>query len=192
MRRFCALSLLVAIGFAGLFACSSDSSSPAGATGAPDATVADTGAGQGDASGSEGGNRQDASTADGGLDARPDGCPALVTQFDAGDTCAGFGTGGACNTACGLPQYGYVCIGGGPPNLTGCVRASDSIVGGTYCCPTLSCVRSSFQDTSCADAGGHPHFFQCATDTDGGLLVQPPAACVPSTGPAPYKYYCCP
>jgi hypothetical protein len=193
-RAWISLGLLIALSIPpALIACSSDSG-PGTETsndGGPDGTTGADGAGPGDS------GRSDVSTSDSGdagaSDARPDGCPTPVTQFDAGDTCVGIGTSSTCSAACGLPQFEYVCYGGGPPGINGCVQTSYSaIVGGTYCCGELKCVRSTFLDPQCADAGAPPHFHQCASGGDGGLLVQPPIGCQPTTGPAPYKYYCCP
>jgi hypothetical protein len=182
------------LGLASFVACESDPPPTADAdAGAPDRAepAFETGADAAVLGPRDSGSRGEGSDARG--DVAADGCPAPETAFDAGETCIGFGTGGSCNTACGLPPYGYACAGGGPPNVAGCVRASYSpILGGTYCCSELKCVRSPSEDPSCADAGEPPRFYQCPTDGDGGLLAQPGAGCQATSGPSPYKYYCCP
>ncbi len=125
-------------------------------------------------------------------EAGPDGCVSGEIVPDAGDTCVGFGTGDSCSTACGLPPYGYVCTNGGPPGFAGCVRVSNSaLLGGTYCCPDLQCVRVTSQDNACADAGLGPRLYQCATQTDGGLLAKPAQGCTELGGLPSYRYFCC-
>lgn len=133
----------------------------------------------------------DASDAGTASDAPPDACVTGQVVAATGDTCAGFGTGESCDPACGLPPYGYVCTGGGPPGFAGCVRVSESaLLGGTYCCPELKCVRVTSQDVACADAGA-PLLYQCAPEDDGGLLAAPAAGCTEITGLPSYRYFCC-
>ncbi|MBL9113165.1 MAG: hypothetical protein JNM74_28020 [Myxococcales bacterium] len=115
---------------------------------------------------------------------------AGVTTFGPGDTCAPFGEGTPCGGGC-VPKYGYVCTGGGPPNLTGCRQMSNSTFGGTYCCPELSCVRSTFQDKDCAGKPGKTQMRVCPVDAQKNLRAPPPAGCEVVTGPE-YRYFCCP
>ena len=132
--------------------------------------------------------------ASGGGDARvtPDGCSSgeIVTQE--GDTCAAFGAGVPCDPACNIPPYGYVCSNGGPPGFAGCVRMSNSaLLGGTYCCPDLRCVRVVSRDSACTDAGSASHLYQCATASDGGLVSSPASGCIEVHGLPVYRYFCC-
>lgn len=121
-------------------------------------------------------------SADAGVDASPD---ADAGTSPAGETCTGFGTGDPCG-ANGLPTYGYVCVGGGPPGFTGCKKASDSSLGQTWCCPANDCVAEPDQDSKCSGAAT-PHLFQCPTG------ATPPAACAKTTvSGSPYDYVCCP
>ncbi len=144
-----------------------------------------------DAASTDATSSSDASDAGTASDASPDGCVTGEVITASGDTCAGFGTGESCNSACGLPPYGYVCTNGGPPGFAGCMRVSESaLLGGTYCCPELKCVRVTSQDGSCADAGA-PLLYQCATADDGGLLAAPAAGCTEITGLPSYRYFCC-
>jgi hypothetical protein len=107
-----------------------------------------------------------------------------------GETCVGFGKKSPCDAACG--EYGYVCFGGGPPNLSDCqeVRTS-TLIGNTYCCKTLACVAEPDQDTKCA--GAKPKRYQCATGAAGAPLAAPPAGCI-EDAPARTSgsnFYCC-
>jgi hypothetical protein len=152
--------------------------------------------------GNEGGSAIDAGDAsaadapapDGtGPDARPDGCAITTTEFDAGDTCAGFGAKSPCEPGC-TPAYGYVCTGGGPPNLKGCVRVSESSFGGTYCCPDLACVRVTSQDKKCVSP--QKALYHCLAAADGGLVAKPAAGCTevvgdPDLPPIEARYFCC-
>lgn len=108
-----------------------------------------------------------------------------------GETCVGFGKGSPCDSVCG--EYGYVCFNGGPPNIAGCREMRTSaIVGNTYCCPTLACVREPDQDTKCTNAA-RPKRYQCAAAADGGALIMPVTACeedVASRSPGS-NFYCC-
>jgi hypothetical protein len=193
-QRLLLLAIAAPLAPALVVACTSENPlfvSDAGAT--PDVTQPVVDAGTRDADRPRPDAARDAS--DAATDAfDTDACAVGVTVFDAGDTCVGYGTGGSCQSACGLPAYGYVCLGGGPPNVSGCVRAgADSpVFGATYCCSELKCVRSSFQDPECAEAGAPPLYYQCATASDGGPLVAPGGGCVATSGPAPYNYFCCP
>jgi hypothetical protein len=103
----------------------------------------------------------------------------------AGETCTGFGTGDPCG-ANGLPTYGYVCVGGHPPGFTDCVKASDSSLGQTWCCPKNDCVAEPDQDQKCTIAG-LPHLFQCPP----GATLADGCAKRTLTG-SPYDYACCP
>lgn len=156
----------------------------AGADAASDATTGDAGSADGSADAPPDVGR------DSGDAGRPDGCPSGVVVAEAGDTCAGFGAASPCDTACGLPPYGYVCTGGAPPNLSGCLRVSASAFGDTFCCPDLACVRVPSKDTECS--GGTPRLFQCPTTGDGGLMAAPAAGCQEVTGLPVYRYFCCP
>lgn len=113
-------------------------------------------------------------------------CPKTKVAPPTGETCIGFGKGTPCDPACGLPEYGYVCLNGGPPGFAGCVQASASSVGETYCCPDDKCVPQPDQDTKCT--GGAPHRYQCPPN------VMPQAGCGDggSGGSAVERFYCCP
>jgi hypothetical protein len=140
----------------------------------------------------DGGTGKDSSTT------LPDGskadssCPPGKVVPDKGETCVGFGKGTPCGTTCGLPPYGYVCLNGGPPGFAGCVQASSTSFGETYCCPENKCVPQPDQDTQCKTAG-KGHRYQCPPDGNGGS-VAPPANCVDggSGGSAVERFYCCP
>lgn len=154
-------------------------------------------------SGSETGTGEDGSVAsDAGTDATttlPDSaafdasCPKGKAVPSTGETCIGFGKGSPCDTACGLPAYGFVCFNGGPPGFTGCIQASStSSFGETYCCPDNKCVPQPDQDKECKSAGT-PHRYQCPPDGMGGS-VAPPAGCADAGagGSAVERFYCCP
>jgi hypothetical protein len=134
-------------------------------------------------------------TEDAGADAST--CPKTTDAVGAGETCTGFGRGAPCDTSCGLPPYGYACIDGGPPGLTGCVLASSSPFGQTYCCPKNECVAEPDQDAKCAGVSGKPHLYECPPindepGVDGGVAAAPPG-CAPRAVPAsPFHYECCP
>jgi hypothetical protein len=199
-RSWIALTLVASFPFAlgnALAACSSDPESTGDASTTPtgtatDATIPPTpdasstvdaaipkdGAPQNDASQD---SASDASCADAG-----------TTAFGPGDTCAPFGEGPSCGGC--VPKYGYVCTNGGPPNLTGCTQVSNSAFGGTYCCPTLSCVRVTSEDPKCAGRPGKTQMYSCPVDGAQNLRAQPPpqaSACDEVAGPT-YRYFCCP
>lgn len=119
-------------------------------------------------------------------------CPPGKVVPDKGETCVGFGKGAPCGTTCGLPPYGYVCMNGGPPGFAGCVQASATSFGETYCCPENKCVPQPDQDALCKTAG-KPHRYQCPPDGNGGS-VAPPASCIDggTGGSAVERFYCCP
>lgn len=163
--------------------CSSDDTG--GTTGAVDAAAPRDGAGP----------TTDGAITDGGTDSLtvlPDAaafdaaCPKPKVAPATGETCIGFGKGMPCDPACGLPQYGYVCFNGGPPGFAGCVQASASSLGETYCCPDDKCVPQPDQDTKCSS--GTPHRYQCPPN------VMPPAGCGDggSGGSNVERFYCCP
>jgi poly(hydroxyalkanoate) depolymerase family esterase len=139
---------------------------------------------------------QGSETGNGNSDAGPDAakgtdgaaCPTPKVLPDKGETCIGFGKGTPCDTACGLPAYGYVCFNGGPPGFAGCVQASTTgSFGDTYCCPENKCVPEPDQDKECKTAG-KPHRFQCPPD------VAPPAGCtaIDAGASAVENFTCCP
>lgn len=196
MRLTHLFAVLAPISFATAWvACSSDD--PTSNPGGSDASVgSDTGSSSGSSSSSSSssGGGGDSGSGDGGSDARPDGCPTGTTDFDAGDTCAGFGAKAPCDSRCGQP-YGYVCTGGGPANLKGCLQVSTSSFGNTYCCPDLACVRVPFRDSKCL-ALARPALYHCLADDDGGLLAKPDPGCTevvgdPDLPPVQARYYCC-
>ncbi len=172
-------------------ACSSDDPT---VSPTPDASVASDGsaAAPDSSAGADGGGGGPDADA-GAPDARPDGCAPFATDFDAGDTCAGFGAKAPCDPRCG-PAYGYVCTGGGPPNLKGCVQMSNSALGGTYCCPDLACVRVPFRDSKCLSLS-KPSLYHCLADDDGGLVAKPDPSCSevvdPDLPPVQARYFCC-
>jgi hypothetical protein len=196
-RSFVFASLLVvpfAFGHV-LGACSSetdgtDSGAPSGTTTSttPTGTTPTDGASPKDATSSA-----DASATDANPGSDASCADAGKTVFGQGDTCAPFGEGSSCTGPC-LPKYGYVCTGGGPANLTGCIQVSDSTFGGTYCCPTLSCVRMPGQDAKCAGKPGGTKLYSCPVDKDKNLRAQPGAGCQEVVDPTlpEYRYYCCP
>jgi hypothetical protein len=155
-----------------------------------------TGATADAAAASEGGDEGGGGGSDAGSDAptKPDGssvdasCPTTKVLPDKGETCVGFGKGTPCDTACGLPAYGYVCFNGGPPGFAGCVQASSTgSFGDTYCCPENKCVPQPDQDKECKTAG-KPHRYQCPPD------VAPASGCTPidAGGSAVENFTCCP
>lgn len=167
--------------------CGSDT----GAVGGGATSDAPSSEGGGAASG-DGGASSDSSTTLPDASALDASCAQGKVVPDKGETCTGFGKGTGCDTACGLPAYGYVCFNGGPPGFTGCVQASSSPLGETYCCPDNKCVPQPDQDKSCTTAG-KTHRFQCPPDGTGGN-VAPPAGCVDggAGSSALELYYCCP
>jgi hypothetical protein len=189
-----ALALLVATFTAGAGAlaidgCGSDGTVAGGATSdAPSSSEAGT---EGDSStGSDAGSDAPTTLPDGAaFDAS---CPKGKVLPSTGETCIGFGKGSPCDTACGLPAYGFVCFNGGPPGFAGCVQASSSSFGESYCCPDNRCVPQPDQDKECK-AAGTPHRYQCPPDGMGGS-VAPPAGCADAGGggSAVERFYCCP
>jgi hypothetical protein len=176
-------------------ACSTDTDPSPDASNTPDATADRALPGDRDANlPPDGSDGEDASTADAGPDAN---CPATKVVAAAGETCVGFGKHpDPCDTACGIPAYGYACFEGSPPGFTGCVQARDNgILGETYCCPDNACVAQPDQDGMCAgvEGGGKPKRYQCPPNDSGGN-VAPPAGCVEhNSGGSPVeKFYCCP
>jgi hypothetical protein len=139
-----------------------------------------------------GGNDSSTTPPDGG--GGDGGCPPGKVVPDKGETCIGFGKGTPCGSAgaCGLPAYGYVCLNGGPPGFMGCVQASSTSFGETYCCPDNRCVPQPDQDKQCKTAG-KTHRYQCPPDGNGGS-VAPPAGCEDggAGGSAVERFYCCP
>ena len=185
------LASSVALFLFALFAdgCSSDSTSGTNAPDASSTAIPDAGASS-DASSDAAGDSS--TTSDGGTP-HDAACPATKVAPSTGETCVGFGAGTGCDTACGLPAYGYVCFNGGPPGFTGCVQASSTgSFGDTYCCPDNRCVPQPDQDKQCTTAG-KPHRYQCPPDGAGGN-VAPPTGCADggSGGTALERFYCCP
>lgn len=167
-----------------------DASAPAPSSSTGDSAAPRDGATTSDAATSEDASRADgATTSDASFDAAACG-DGGSTSFPPGDTCAPFGEGTPCGGGC-FPTYGYVCLNGGPPNIGSCVQARSSTLGGTYCCPTLACVRSSFEDTKCAGKPGKPRYYACPVDAQKNLRATPPGACEEVTGPE-YRFFCCP
>jgi hypothetical protein len=119
-------------------------------------------------------------------------CPMGKILPATGETCVGFGKKTPCDPACGLPEYGYVCFNGGPPSFAGCVQASSTAFGETYCCPENKCVAQPDQDAMCTN-GAKPHRYQCPPNGSGGN-VAPPAGCTETgSGGTPLeRFYCCP
>lgn len=150
--------------------------------------------------GGSGGAEDAGDDEDGGKDARDAGstkdaatCP-FNTQFSSnGETCVGFGVSAECEQA-GCGRYGYVCFGGGPPNITGCSEKSTGAYGNSYCCPTNECVAQPDQNAQCNDApAGLRKRYQCPPNGIGGH-VAPPTGCVEhkSGETAVERMFCCP
>jgi hypothetical protein len=189
-----ALALVVAtLGVSGVTVaidgCGSDSTAPGDTSDA--ASAKETGTGE------DGGTESDARTDS--ATTLPDAasvdasCPKGKVVASTGETCIGFGKGTPCDTACGLPAYGFVCFNGGPPGFAGCIQASSTgSFGETYCCPDNKCVPQPDQDKECKSAGT-PHRYQCPPDGMGGS-VAPPAGCADGGGggSAVERFYCCP
>lgn len=130
--------------------------------------------------------------AEAGACASEGGLPPVADDGQ-GETCTGFGEGTPCDPACGLPRYGYVCVGGSPPGIAGCrIQREGGLLGSTYCCAQEACVRQPDQDPACAGEGPRTRRFQCAAHADGGLEVAPPADCREVGEPLPgSRFYCC-
>ncbi len=141
---------------------------------------------------------EDAGTEPSDASTKPDSpytkdCPGTTPQTQPGETCIGFGkSGSTCDKACGR-AYGYVCVDGGPPGFSDCVRVSSSFLGESYCCTENKCVAQPDQDKECTGVAGMPHRYQCPIGDDGGALA-PPAGCQEkgSGGSSAEKFYCCP
>lgn len=184
LRRFVLLAFATtSFGAVALFAdgCGSDSATPGGTT------SEDGGGGTDGTTNKDGATGSEAATTDGGADAPADS-PATGT----GETCIGFAKGQPCGDG-GLPEYGYVCFNGSPPGFNGCVQASKTAFGETYCCPENKCVAQPDQDKKECKAAATPHRYQCPPDGMGGS-VAPPAGCADggSGGSAVERFYCCP
>jgi len=178
-------------------ACSSDpATSVADGGGDPDGSSAADGAGGDDASATTDGATADAKSDGASGDAGDkDACPTPVTKPATGETCVGFGKKTPCGSAgaCGYPDYGYVCFNGGPPGFAGCVQASTSAFGETYCCPDNKCVAEPDQDAMCAGVAGKPHRYQCPPDGLGGNVAAPAGCVANGTGASELeKFFCCP
>lgn len=172
----------------GIAACSDDESSGGTSVdaGADGTTRRDVG------TETDSGENEDAGTKTDGGEEETDASCGPTTTSTSGETCIGFGTSTECPASCGQP-YGFVCVGGGPPNLTGCRQYRESALGNGYCCPTNGCVLQPDRAGDCADAGaGKTKRYQCPP-TDGGN-AEPPAGCVEhGSGPSNLeKFYCCP
>lgn len=170
--------------------CGSDSTTASGSSAADGASGDEGGGGDG---GSSDGASDSALGPDGGT-AGDGACPTPKVLPSTGETCVGFGAGTGCDTACGLPAYGYVCFNGGPPGFANCVQASSTgAFGDTYCCPDNKCVPQPDQDNECTTAAGKPHRYQCPPDGAGGN-VAPPNGCADGGvgGSALERFYCCP
>lgn len=170
---------------AGAFAidgCGSDATpqAPSGEAGvAPDAP----------GSNGDGSTAADSARPDGGND----GAPAVDSgPSSTGETCIGFAKGTPCGSG-GLPDYGYVCFGGSPPGIAGCVLGSSTgSFGDTWCCTENKCVAQPDRDKECT-APGTPHRYQCPPQGDAGN-TPPPLGCADGgTGASALeRYYCCP
>jgi hypothetical protein len=190
------LALVVAFGSASTLAlvldgCGADSADPADSSAGDTPTPKEAGGPTNEDSSSKPDAKADAEpfVPDADVDAS---CPKGKILPATGETCVGFGKGTPCDTACGLPQYGYVCFSGGPPGFAGCVQASSSAFGETYCCPDNKCVAQPDQDAMCTN-GAKPHRYQCPPNGSGGN-VAPPAGCTETgSGTTPIeRFYCCP
>ncbi|MBX3203666.1 MAG: hypothetical protein KF764_01295 [Labilithrix sp.] len=192
--RLAALPLFVLLSLAALDGCSDDPTTNGADAdaGTSDAASKEDGGGGGDTEGDsgDGKNERDAGKDSGDQDSGTCTGPIVTTP---GETCVGFGAKAqTCDPACGQP-YGYVCFDGAPPGFAGCRKASDSVLGQTYCCPTNACVAQPDQDAMCNGTAGKPRRFQCPPNGTGGN-VAPPANCteVGSGGSEVEKFYCCP
>lgn len=166
-------ALAVAIG------CGADAADPTAADAGPNMPRADGSQPETDAA------PLDAAKADVAI---PDASEASAAT---GETCVGFATHEPCGAG-SLPPYGYVCVNGSPPGIAGCMLASSSSFGDTYCCTENACVAQPDQDKICMDPKV-PHRFQCPPEADGGPKA-PPAGCV-SAGPGGSNvesFFCCP
>lgn len=133
------------------------------------------------------GSSNDGSSTDGGKDGGANG---------KGETCIGFAKGKPCGAG-GLPDYGYVCFNGSPPGIAGCVLASSSSLGESWCCTENKCVAQPDQDTKeCGPLVGAatPHRYQCPPRGGDAGTVAPPSGCADagSGGTALEVFYCCP
>jgi hypothetical protein len=198
-RGWATLSLLFASGAVMALAvltdgCSSDS---AGSGSSGSTTDASSKGDDGGGSPEDAPSTTDATPGDGSTDATADApssiaCTGGKPVADAGETCTGFGQKDPCDK-CTPGGYGYVCFGGGPPNIAGCQLVRSSSFGETYCCPKNDCVAEPDQDSKCRGKAGTPHRYQCPPTNDDGGFATPPAGCVNASTPAdPYPYYCCP
>jgi hypothetical protein len=120
-------------------------------------------------------------------------CPGTKPQTQGGETCVGFGsTGSTCAKACGRP-YGFVCVDGGPPGFTDCVRVSTSFLGDTYCCTENACVAMPDRNADCNGVAGKPKRYQCPVGDDGGAQAAPAGCTEKGSGASSAeKFYCCP
>lgn len=196
-RRLVVLPLVTSVVLAVAAACGTgDPAAPS----APDAPGGDAGGPRVDApvtpeAGGPTDAPEDAPGGDAGVDAACalDGAAPPVADDGLGETCTGYGEGDPCDPACAVPRYGYVCVGGSPPGLAGCrLLREGGVIGSTYCCPDLACVRQPDQDALCAAEGPRSRRFQCAAHADGGLEATPPADCREVGDALPgSRFYCC-
>ncbi len=184
-RLFVLTFATTSLGALALFAdgCGSDAATPG-------TSSEDGGGGTDGTTKKDGAASNEAAVGDGGTDSAT--TDAAETSTGTGETCIGFAKGQPCGDG-GLPPFGYVCFKGGPPGFVGCVQASKSSFGETYCCPENKCVAQPDQDSKECKTSGAPHRYQCPPDGNGGS-VAPPSGCVDggAGGSAVERFYCCP
>ena len=129
------------------------------------------------------------SAPDAGIDASTDA--GVEASAPAGETCIGYGAGETCADVAEKP-YGYICVNGAPPGITGCTLKSASSLGDSWCCSENACVEQIDQSAACDGVTGKPHRVQCPP-TESGHATPPPDCEEHQSGETDLeKFYCCP